>query len=120
MRNFLFLLFFLLNFIKISAQLDVKISEEICISLIEVPVDECICNVADDCCVYRSKYLVPKSIIPYEFVSNTDNSTSYSRIDTKTIRFKTNTRYKSLNEKSSYYTLDNGTGDYVYIISKNH
>jgi len=94
--------------------------QEICISLIEVPVDECICNVADDCCVYRSKYLVPKSIIPYEFVSNTDNSTSYSRIDTKTIRFKTNTRYKSLNEKSSYYTLDNGTGDYVYIISKNH
>ena len=33
MRNFLFLLFFLLNFIKISAQLDVKISEEICVSL---------------------------------------------------------------------------------------
>ena len=33
MRNFLFLLFFLLNLIKISAQLDVKISEEICVSL---------------------------------------------------------------------------------------
>ena len=100
--------------------LNALLYQEICVSLVEVPRDECLCDIDDDCTIYRSTHLLPKSVIPYDFVSNTDNSVAYSRIETKTARFKTSTRYKSLNQKSSYYTLDNGEGDHLYIISKNH
>jgi hypothetical protein len=99
--------------------LNTLLYQEICVKLVETNKNECLCNVPDDCSVYVSDILLPKSIIPYDFVSNTDNSVQYSKIDTKTARFKTNTRYTYLNNKSAFYTLDQGLGDHLYIVSKN-
>lgn len=93
--------------------------QEICVKLVESNRNDCICEVPDDCAIYVSDMLLPKSIIPYEFISNADNSVQYSKIDTKTVRFKTNTRYSFLNNKSSFYTLDQGLGDHIYVVSKN-
>lgn len=90
-----------------------------CIQLIEVPKSECICDIGDNCTILRSKYIIPKSIIPIKQVTNTTNNKQYSLTDINLVKYRTNTPFSSLNSKTLYYLQDTGKGDYLYIITQN-
>ena len=96
--------------------------QEICVPMIEVLASECDCApelLAGCTSIYRSAIPLPKSVIPIQQVSNSDNSKEYSAQDSSTMRFKTNTRFSYLNKKSFYFVQDTGKGDYLYIKTDN-
>lgn len=93
--------------------------QEICFQLEERPIEECMCTVENNCTLFRSKHIIPKSIIPYDLVTNSDYSKEYFRNDTNISRFRKNTRYAAINKKGFFYTLDQGMGDYLFILSEN-
>lgn len=90
-----------------------------CIKLVSVPKSECVCDISDDCTLLRSKYPIPKSIIPIKQVTNTSNNKQYTLTDVNLLKYRVNTTFKSLNNKTICYFQDIGKGDYLYIVTQN-
>lgn len=90
-----------------------------CIKLIDVPISECVCDIGDGCTLLRSEHPIPKSIIPIKQITNTTNNKQYSIVDINVVKYRTNTPFASLNNKTLCYFQDNGKGDYLYVITQN-
>lgn len=90
-----------------------------CLELIEVPRSECICDIEDDCTLLRTRYPVPKTIIPFKAIVNTANNKEYTIVDVSKVRFRSQTRFKGITQKAFAYINDTGTGNHIYLVTNN-
>lgn len=97
---------------------DFNYQDSPCLNLIEVPKNECDIEVGDGCTIYRTEYIIPRAI-KITSVYNPLNNKQYTLIEKTQVRFRQNTRFSSLNDKSYSYLSDTGMGVFLYVVSKN-
>lgn len=69
--------------------------------------------------LYKSRTLLPKSVIPIKSIFNPLNNVEYPIEDISRMRYRRRTRFPYINNKDVAYISDEGKGSNIYIASNN-
>jgi hypothetical protein len=102
------------NLYKISRFIQM---ETPCLKLI--PSINCPCVTPNGCEPLETELIIPRSIVGVLAVTNPDGTQVYSEVEASKLKYRLNTRFDYLNNKTLWFSEDvSGNGTKIYVVSK--
>lgn len=83
-----------------------------------IPAENCPCVPPTDCIALMTKIPIPRGITGIISVTNPDNTVVYPQTESSKIKYRSQQRFKSLADATTWFSEDEGNGTRIYIFSE--